>query len=99
MIGKDLIKKVLDYTRLYLTLLLDTESEHSESEDELEEDQTDESEVEEPEVKSKKRKPNHPVPFHSETIDEYIKRYTTYVIYNIYYNNYIQDHVTTGKEF
>ena len=53
-----------------MLIYLDTESEQ-ESEDDSEDISEEETEDE---VKPKKRKPNHPVPFHSETIDEYMKR-------------------------
>ena len=48
----------------------DSEGEDNESESEEEDS--------EPEVKAKRQRPNHPMPFHAETPDEYMKRSRNY---------------------
>jgi len=77
------VKKMSQWRRINKTDKVDWEGSDKGSdmeEDSEEEDEDSESEEEdsEPEVKAKRKRPNHPMPFHAEAPDEYMKRSRNY---------------------
>merc|ERR1719383_202798 len=77
------IKKMNAWKRINKTDKVDWEgsdkgSDTEESEQSEEEESEESEEESEPEVKPKRKRPNHPMPFHAESIDEYMKRSRAY---------------------